>query len=136
MAGQEQCFIMLCTNRTERECLDRALFGDRASRLQYLEEIRFGDVGLLLNVSSNELIGVFTSCSEAQVDIEPDAWGGKFRAQVQVILEGTLKRVKEAGTVLADAGVSLIDLPSGALIPIYPVHEKDITRRLLNYFER
>jgi len=36
---------MLCTSTTEKECLERKLLGDRAWRLQYLREIKTGDIG-------------------------------------------------------------------------------------------
>ena len=76
----EKCFIMLCTERTEKECLDRNLFGDRDWRLQYLREIKTGDIGLLLNIAKGELIGVFKARSEPQLNIEPEAWDGEFPA--------------------------------------------------------
>ena len=75
MSEFEKCFIMLCTSATEKECLKRKLFGDKAWRLQYLREIKTGDIGLLFNLSRNELIGIFRALSEPQLDIEPDAWG-------------------------------------------------------------
>ena len=56
---------MFCTSATEKECLERKLFGDKAWRLQYLREIKTGDIGLLFNLSRNELIGclLYTSPS-------------------------------------------------------------------------
>ena len=74
---------MFCDDLTERECLERNLFGDLARRLQELEEIKPGDIGFLLNINRDELIGIFRACSEAQLHIEPDAWDGKFAAQVR-----------------------------------------------------
>jgi hypothetical protein len=50
---EKPCFIMLCTNKTEKECLDRGLFGDKEWRLNYLKSIKQGDIGFLLNVSIN-----------------------------------------------------------------------------------
>jgi hypothetical protein len=127
----EKCFIMLCTAKTEKECLGRGLFGDRAWRLQYLTDIRPGDTGFLLNVTRNELIGVFEARSEAQLDIEKEAWSGKFRAQVRVGTAGELKRLGEASSILANAGIALFDLPSGALVPMLPVQSKDVGAKLL-----
>ena len=43
---------MLCDDLTEGECLKRNLFGDKAKNLQDLDEIKPGDIGLLLNVCS------------------------------------------------------------------------------------
>lgn len=127
----EKCFIMLCTNTTERECLGRNLFGDRQSRLEYLTEIRPGDIGFLLNTTRNELIGPFKAQSKAELDIEEDAWCGEFRAQVHVELIGELKRVDEAATILAEAGINLVNLPSGKLVPLLPVQSRAIAEKLL-----
>ena len=133
MAKQEshKCFIMLCNNRTEKECLERGLFGDRGWRLEYLRDIGLGDVGFLLNTSTNELIGVFNALSEAELDIEKEAWSGAFRAQVRVQPTGDLKRVSEAATILANAGVALVDLPSGKLVPMLPVQNAGVGQKLL-----
>ena len=129
-----KCFIMLCNNRTEKECLGRGLFGDREWRLEYLRDIRLGDVGFLLNTSTNELIGDFKSLSKAELDIEADAWQGEFRAQVRVEPKGDLKRVSEAAIILANAGVALVDLPSGKLVPMLPVQNADVAQKLLELF--
>ena len=42
--------------------------------------------------------------------------------------------MKEAATVLAKAGVSLIDLKSGALVPMLPVQSRDVGKKLLERF--
>lgn len=131
-----KCFIMLCNNRTEKECVGRGLFGDREWRLEYLRDIRPGDIGFLLNMNTNELIGVFNARSEAQLDIEEEAWSGKFRAQVRVEAAGELRRVAEADSVLANAGVALVDLPSGKLAPMLPVQNRDVAKKLLASFEK
>ena len=58
----ERCFIMLANMMTEQECIDRNLFGDKAKRVDCLDEIRPGDIGFLLNIDRDELIGVFRAC--------------------------------------------------------------------------
>jgi len=89
----ERCFIMLCNDETEGECLQRNLFGDKAKRYEYFDEIKPGDIGFLLNIYKDELIGIFRACSEVLLNIEPDAWNGRFAAQVRVELIGKLQRV-------------------------------------------
>ena len=59
MVEFERCFIMLCNDDTEGDCLGRNLFGDKAKRLEYLDEIKPGDIGFLLNVNQDELIGIY-----------------------------------------------------------------------------
>ena len=131
----ERCFIMLCDDRTEEECLRRNLFGDMAKRFEYLDEIKPGDMGLLLNVNKDELIGIFRACSEAEMNIEPDAWNGRFAAQVRVEPIGEFQRVSDAAYILTKAGVAMGQLASGAPAPQYPVHGKDIGEKLLAHFK-
>ena len=131
----ERCFIMLANTLTEQECIDRNLFGDKAKRLDCLAEIRPGDIGFLLNIDRDELIGVFRACSDAQLHIDPDAWKGKFPAQVRVELVGKLKRVKDAAYILSKAGVGLRQLASGLPGPQEPVQGKEVGEKLLVHFE-
>ena len=126
---------MLCDDLTEGECLERSLFGDKAKKLQSLEEIKPGDIGLLLNISKDELIGIFQACSESRLHIEPDAWGGRFSAQVRVELIGDLLRIKDAAYILNKAGVPMSQLKSGAPAPQFPVHGRDVMEKILANFE-
>lgn len=130
----EKCFIMLCTNGTEKECLDRNLFGDRDWRLQYLSEIKMGDIGLLFNLSGDKLIGVFRARSEPQLNIEPDAWAGNFPAQVRVEPIGKIQQITDAASILEKIGIKMTKLPSGAPVPRFPVHGRDIAEKILVHF--
>ncbi len=134
MAGSERCFIMLCDDRTEEECLRRRLFGDMARRFEYLDEIQPGDMGLLLNVNRDVLIGVFRACSGAAMNMEPEAWNGRFAAQVRVEPVGEIRRVSDAAYILTKAGVGMGQLASGAPAPQYPVHGRDVAEKLLPLF--
>jgi hypothetical protein len=127
---------MLCNNLTEGECLERNLFGDKANRLPDLSDIKVGDIGLLLNVFNDELLGVFHACSEPQLNIVPDAWDGRFAAQVRVELIGELQRVKDAAYILNKAGVGMCQLKSSGLAPQYPVHGQDVGEKLLAHFRK
>jgi len=130
----ERCFIMLANTLTEQECIDRNLFGDKAKRLDVLDEIKPGDIGFLLNIDRDELIGVFRAHSEVQLHIEPRAWKGKFPAQVRVEQVGGLKRIKDAAYILGKAGIGMGQLASGIPAPQYPVHGKDVGDKLLAHF--
>jgi len=125
---------MLCDDSTEEECLRRNLFGDMARRLENLDEIEPGDMGFLLNINRDELIGIFRACSEAQLHIEPDAWDGRFAAQVRVEPVGELQRITDAAYILNKAGLETRQSVSGALVPEYPVHGRDVGEKLLAHF--
>ena len=130
----ERAFIMLCDDSTEEECLSRNLFGDMARRLENLDEIELGDIGFLLNINRDELIGIFRASSEPQLHIEPDAWNGGFAAQVRVELIGELQRIKDAAYILEKAGLETRQSVSGALVPEYPVHGREVGEKLLAHF--
>jgi len=131
----ERGFIMLCDDITEEECLKHNLFGDKAKKLQSLYEIKPGDIGLLLNINKDELMGIFRACSESQLHIEPDAWGGRFAAQVRVEPVGKLQRIRDAAYILKKAGVGMTQLKSGAPAPQFPVHGRDVVEKILANFE-
>ena len=136
MIDFERCFIMLADTLTEQECIDRNLFGDKARRIDDLDEIKPGDIGFLLNIDRDELVGVFRACTEVQLGIESDAWKGKFPAQVRVELIGPLTRIKDAAYLLGKAGIGMGPLASGIPAPQYPVHGKDVGENLLARFKK
>ena len=131
----EMCFVMLCNDQTEGECLERNLFVEKAKRFEYLEEIKPGDIGFLFNINKDELIGIFRACSEAQLHIEPDAWNSKYAAQLSVELISKLQRKKEAAYILSKAGMVMGQLKSGIPVPQYPVHGQNVGEKILSNFE-
>jgi hypothetical protein len=74
----------VCTNETESECFQRALFGDTKKLWDEIKDVKRGDTLFLYNVDTDVLFGPFTAESDGKLDIEPDAWGGRFPAQVRV----------------------------------------------------
>ena len=137
MTESDRCFIMLCNDETEKECLDRNLFGDVGWKLRYLMEIKTGDIGFLLNFSRDELIGIFKAVSEPQLNIEPDAWDGKFPAQVRVeLIDEDEQRVPRAQSILKKIGIKMNTLRSGAEVPVFPVHGRDVAEKILAHFRK
>ena len=128
-------FIMLCDASTEQECISRNLFGDKSKKLQDLNEIEPGDIGLLFNFDKDELLGIFRACSKARYDIEPKAWNGKFPAQISVELIGELQRIKDATYMLKKAGASMGLLSTGVQAPTIPVHQRDVIEKILVHFK-
>lgn len=74
----------ICTSTTEAECFRRGLFGDTAKFWDEIKEIRRGDTLFLYNVDMDVLFGPFVAESDGGWRLEPDAWGGRFPAQVKV----------------------------------------------------
>jgi len=76
-----------------------------------------------------------TTKQDLPLHIEPNAWKGKFPAQVRVDLVGKLQRIKDAAYILGKAGVGLRQLASGLPGPIAPVQGKDVGDNLLGHFD-
>jgi len=130
-----KCFIMLCSQYTEQECLNRNLFGDKKWKLNLLHDVEEGDIGFLLNTSDNKLIGIFKAISKPQLNIEPEAWNGNYPAQIRVALISELQHINNASTILKKIGIQLTQLKSKALVPTFPVHDSEITQRLIAHFK-
>ena len=79
-------FVFLCNAKTENECLQRQLFGLPSNHQLMVSRITAGSFLFLFNTGSRKLSGVHLAASDGAVDLEPDAWGGKFPAQVRVVL--------------------------------------------------
>ena len=74
----------VCKNDTEAECFQRMLFGDSAKMWESVERVKEGDICFLYNLDTDTLFGPFEARSSGQMNIEPEAWGGRFPAQVRV----------------------------------------------------
>ena len=77
-------YVFLCNNQTERECLDRRVFGLPESMRDRALQVRKGDILFLLNYQMNRLHGVFEAASDGGIDVAPYAFGGRYPAQVRV----------------------------------------------------
>ena len=86
-------FVMWCSDDTEGECLKRKLFGEKDKYLPQLQPIEKGDIGFLWNFSARKLLGVFVAQGPARLNIVPEAWEGRFPAQIRVRLLGKLEEL-------------------------------------------
>ena len=135
MHRETNCFIMLCSNRTEKECIERNLFGGKKNSLEYIKEIKKGDFGFLLNYNTNELIGVFIAQTEAMLNLEPKAFNGDFPAQIRVKLLGELERLKNATGIFHKIGIETIKMKiSNGRIPRFSVYSSVYAEKLIAYF--
>lgn len=80
-------WIFVCTDSTERECLENMLFGDQDSEVyrRRIESVSEGDVAFLYNIDKEMIYGVFTIVEKGR-NLEPYKWSGRFPLQVRVRL--------------------------------------------------
>ena len=137
MDTDKSCFFMICTNYTEKETIERGLMGDYRWLMPQMETIKKGDFGFQINTTTNELIGIFIAKRPARMNIVPDAWNGKFPAQIEVELLGNVQRVKDATGKLSNY-VRMKHIrkndPSSRLIPAQKAYDSDITKQVLALF--
>jgi hypothetical protein len=98
-------FIFACTNASQRECLDRLLFGTNRPYGAAAIRVRKGDFLFLLNLESDLLYGVFKASSDGKANIEPDAWEGRYPYQVKVEPIGIIVPLRDAKKLLRKLGV-------------------------------
>ena len=77
-------FIFRCNEKTFQECLDRNLFGELEEYLPFIKQLDVGSSVFLYNTTNWNLYGIFKATSQSDKHIEPQAWGGKFPAQIKV----------------------------------------------------
>jgi len=104
-AHEMKGFIAVCTNETERECLKSMLFGSLKSWFDKVSLVRKGDIGFLLNLDKNTLYGIFRAETIGMLDIVPEAWGGRFPAQIRVSWEKQFDPLPNARQLLEGLGI-------------------------------
>lgn len=132
------CFFMLCTDRTEKECLEKGLFGDREWRLPHLKSIKKGDIGFLLNISKNELLGIFEAESPAQLNIDPNAWERQFPAQVKMKLVGRSVQRISGATEKLEKIVQLREIKRESFsykVPTQNTYGPEVTEKVLTLYD-
>ena len=89
-------FIFRCSNATHKECLDRNLFGQNITMLNYFAQLNIGDILFLHNLSNNIIEGPFFATSTITQNIIPEAWNGEFPYQVTVEKKGRISEITRA----------------------------------------
>lgn len=77
-------YVFVCNNETQKECLERKLFGTTEKYYSKVIQIKEGDLLFHYNLDTEQLFGVFEARSECLHDIIPDAWNGRYPYQVKV----------------------------------------------------
>jgi hypothetical protein len=99
--------------------------------------IKKGDIGFLINISKDEIIGIFEAVGPARLNIVPEAWGGRFPAQINVkLITKEHKRIDRASFRLK----SILELREvkrdkfAYKIPKQKAYGPDVTNKVLESF--
>ncbi|MEM2130165.1 MAG: DNA methyltransferase [Candidatus Bathyarchaeia archaeon] len=98
-------FVFACKNNTEKECIEKLLFGAKKAYGPVVIRIKKGDLLFLNNLNSNSLHGIFKAVSDGGFKIEPEAWKGRYPYQVKVEVLGEKIRIDNAKEILKKLGI-------------------------------
>ncbi len=143
-------FIFTCSNKTQKECLSRLLFGTDRVYGPVVIRIRKGDLLFLVNIDTDVLYGVFKAISDGGFKIVPDAWNGRYPYQVKVKTLGQIIELKHADKILKKFGLKrntplygkkLLDflnlfIPNTTLLGNLEVEDNEVTHLILKEKEK
>lgn len=75
--------IFVCTTKTKLECFQRSLFGSSKAYGASVLKMKKGDILFLRNVSDDTISGIYKAASDGGINIEPNAWQGKYKFQIR-----------------------------------------------------
>lgn len=84
-AGTDPCpgFVFLCDRKTRAEVMSKTIFGLPRRSLRDMEAITAASQLFLYDFTRGEVVGPFKSDGPPGLDIVPEAFGGRFRAQLR-----------------------------------------------------
>jgi DNA modification methylase len=97
--------VFVCTEETEEDSFKYRLFGTNRVHAPAMMKVKKGDFLFLLNLHSDLLHGVFRASSDAQMNIEREAWNGKYPYQIRVEPLGDIVSIKNARSLLKKLGI-------------------------------
>eukprot|EP00941_MAST-03F_sp_MAST-3F-sp1_P005396 g5396.t1 len=124
-------FVFVCSQGTERECLEKCLFGLAKKEMEIIKHLSPSHQYLfLLNYDTDELIGVYEPISVPALDIDPHAWTDEKNLKTR----GSMRRKDFKTSYPAQIKVRCVkkfsSLPKSTYLPIIrrkkymPISEK------------
>jgi len=102
-------FILVCTNKSEKQILDTLLFPQSTVYGHKVFAIKPNDYIFLYNLDTDTLYGPFIADTEGQYDPNLALFNGKYPYYVKVKIIGEVKQLKQAKDFLGRIGISRKD---------------------------
>jgi len=81
--GPSRGHIFVCAEKTREECYRKSLFGSSKAYGAPVLRLKKGDILFLNDLSNDSLSGIYKAASDGGMDIEPEAWKGKYPYQIR-----------------------------------------------------
>jgi len=93
-------YVFVCSKNTESECFKESLFGSGKAYGPAVLRIKRGDILFLNNLDKDILYGIFRAASDGELNIQPEAWHGKYPYQVKVEVPTNMLELSNAKRIL------------------------------------
>lgn len=87
-------FIFICSEKTKYDCFRYRVFGLPTGKLDLVKRIKRGTKLYLFDIHQKILYGIYSATSDGDKNLESDAFGGSFQAQVDIIYHNFFPRGK------------------------------------------
>ncbi|MCX7965421.1 MAG: DNA methyltransferase [Syntrophorhabdaceae bacterium] len=98
-------YIFTCTNKTEKECFERMIFGTNKLYGDNVLCLEKNDTLFLYNMDSDTLYGIFKAKGNGKKDIIPTAWKGAYPYQIEIERDGEIKAIKGIKKIFQKTGI-------------------------------
>lgn len=93
-------YVFVCSKNTESECFKESLFGSGKAYGPAVLRIKRGDILFLNNLDKDILYGIFRAASDGGLNLQPEAWHGKYPYQVKVEVPTNMLELSNAKKIL------------------------------------
>jgi len=97
--------LFVCTESTKKECFERLLFATNKVYSPATMKVKKGYFLFLFDLDADLLYGVFKATSDAGLNLQPEAWNGKYPYQVKVKPVGKIILLEKAKKLLKKLGI-------------------------------
>lgn len=103
-------FIFACTNKSEKECLEKLTFATNKAYGHKVFSIKDGDYVFLYNLDTDVLYGTFISDGEGFYDENSELFDGRYPYQVKVEPDGEICKLENASRVFKKLSLNWRDI--------------------------
>jgi len=99
------CYFKICNTASQKESLDKLIFGGFATESKYMSAVKKGDIVFLYNPVEDKLWGIFEAEGPPAMNIDASAFKGQYPYQTKVRAIGDIECIENASKVLKQSDI-------------------------------